>query len=102
MSTRYQLGTAYRIVGTFAGEDAAAADPSTVRLYVVTPSGTQSTLIYNTDVEIERDEAGRYSYVWEPDAAGQWVFRWDGSGGATAETRDLVLLVESSRVPQRS
>ena len=100
MSTRYQLGTAYQIAGTFAASGV-GVDPTTVRLYVVNPNRVQQTLVYGTDEEIERDEAGVYSYVWEPDVAGQWVFRWDGEGGITIETRDKVVIVETSRIPQR-
>jgi hypothetical protein len=101
MSTRYQLGTQYRIACEFLDEDGAAVDPTTVRLYTVDPNDSTETYVYGTDVEVQREEEGSFFYLWTPDTAGHWTFRWDGEGAAVVESRDTNVRVESTRATQR-
>jgi hypothetical protein len=70
-------------------------DPSTVTLKIRTPSGTESSHVYGTDVNVIKDSTGKYHYVLTLDAKGDWYQRWIGTG-AVVTAGEKVLRVQRS------
>lgn len=62
----------------------AAIDPTTVTLKHKDPSGNVTTLVYGTDVEVIKESTGTYYADITIDEAGQWSYKWFGTGAAVA------------------
>lgn len=61
-----------------------ATDPTTVTFKLKAPDGTETSYVYETDDEVERDGEGIYSaaIVWI--APGRWWESWVGTGACAA------------------
>lgn len=69
------IGDLVRIDRTFLNAAGAAADPDTVELHVLSPSGVAS------EPEVVDDEGtGEYHADVTPDEAGVWRYRWATTG----------------------
>lgn len=82
MANTYDKGDVVRLGATFT--DAATppvnADPTAVVLRVRTPAGVTSTPV------AVKDGVGLYHHDLTLDTAGEWLYRWEGTGAvATAE-----------------
>lgn len=59
-------------------------DPTTVSLDLRSPSGIETSYVYLTDDEIQKDTTGDYICDVTPDEPGRWVYRWRTTGTGTA------------------
>lgn len=73
-----------RLSNTFT-VDEAPTDPSTVALTLTSPTGTATTYTYAA-TEITKDSTGVYHKDAACGEAGEWVYRWVGTGAATDTT----------------
>ena len=77
----YFLGALVRVTGTFTDANLVAVDPTIVRFKYRKPgSATTVTLVYLTDASLVRTGAGVYYVDLDADTAGNWSYRWEGTG----------------------
>lgn len=84
MTTRiYDVGDTVRCTATFsvAGTN---TDPSTVTFKVKLPSGSITTYLYGTDVELVKSAVGIYYADVSATAAGGYAYRFSSTGTAKA------------------
>ncbi len=79
----YDIGDLVRVSGTFqvGGSD---TDPTAVTIKHLDPSGNLTTWLYLTDPEVIRDAVGQFHADIDIDEAGQWWYRFEGTGAAQA------------------
>lgn len=73
-----------RLSNTFTVSEV-ATDPTTVALTLTSPTGTATTYTYAA-AEITKDSTGVYHRDVTCSEAGEWVYRWVGTGAATDTT----------------
>lgn len=78
MANSYPLGELVRMAVAFTA-NGAPADPSTITLEVIDPTGASVTYTYGSSA-IVRDGVGAYHFDQDVEIAGQWRYRWFGSG----------------------
>jgi hypothetical protein len=83
-------GDLVRLTVTFTDTTGAPADPTAVRLYIKTPGGVLTTLVYGTDSAVVREETGVYHYDLLCTMPGDWPVRWEGTGAVTAAVEGSV------------
>jgi len=92
----YPLGTEVRLTGEFTGSAGAAADPTTVTVFVKAPgqfAATQYTLAAD---QVKRVLTGTYTLDLILDTPGQWLYCWQGGGAVEAATFDIPIVVAPS------
>lgn len=89
-------GTPFRVTATFQDEDGTAVDPATITLKTRDPRGTETSYIYGTDAEVQRQEAGIYLGDITPDRAGRWRFRWESTGTGQTTVIENSFIVQAS------
>ena len=81
MSTVYELGEQVRLPATFTRKsDGTAVDPTTVTVQTISGGGLQTDHVYGVDSAVIKDSVGNYHFDFVPSGAGQWRYRWVGSG----------------------
>ena len=78
----YTVGKTIRLRAVFAVDDV-DTDPTTISLIVQSPAGTDTTYTYAAG-QIVRDAAGSFYYDLTLSAAGNWSYRWVGTGAAAS------------------
>jgi hypothetical protein len=74
----YPLGNAVKLSVTFLDATTLIpADPTTVKLRVRDPAGTETDYV---GLQVIRASAGNYSFVVATVTPGIWKYRWEGSG----------------------
>lgn len=84
----YDVGDLVKVTGEFSNpSNDAALDPTTVKLWVLDPSGNRDTYIYDgvngdasEDGRIWRSAAGFYHFNIDVDEEGVWRYRWYSTG----------------------
>lgn len=91
----YQIETTIRLSVTFYNVALnLPADPSGVALFVQDPSGNVTQI---PSGDIVRTGVGEYYSDFLPSAAGNWTYKWQGSGtSVVATSRDTEFFVEAS------
>jgi hypothetical protein len=91
----FDLGTPIELANTFeAGDPLEPADPSEVRVRLLSPSGVTTVLTYLVDGGLSRVSEGLYRAVFLPDEAGVWGYRWIGSDdNASADSGRFIVTV---------
>ena len=93
----YDIGDAVRISAAFTNTSDVATDPTTITLNYRDPSdGSITTLVYGVDGEVVKESTGNYYADLEPDAAGVWFYKWEGSGSVTATVEGFYKVRESN------
>jgi hypothetical protein len=92
----YQIGQVFVVTTTFKNAAGAATDPTTIRLLIKTPDGTETTYLYDTDEEVARVTAGVYKFELYLTQSGNHYYRWVGTGTVIAATEGA-LTVQKSR-----
>ena len=64
--------------------DKTAADPKSITLEVMSPSGALSKYIYGDDAELLRTSTGQYRLFLTLIESGDWQYRWSGTGELVA------------------
>lgn len=91
----YDIGDSVLFRAAFTKPDGDVIDPSGVTLQVKKPDGTITEYVRGVASEIQSDGGtGRYRALIIVDAAGEWAYRWVGTGAAAAEER--IFLVRQS------
>ena len=100
---RIYPGTPFRVTLTLQDEDGNLIDPDTVTLKTYNPCGQESSYVYGTDSEIQRDSIGYYLGDITPTIAGQWRFRWETTGtGEATVIEDGFNVISSPFAPYNS
>ena len=77
---RKYVNSPVRIAANFQDEDQIDVDPSTVKIRVLSPAGTETSYTYGTDAELIKLNTGDYYIDFTPDTSGQWFYRWETTG----------------------
>jgi hypothetical protein len=91
MPESFEVGQKKTITVTFRNAAGTAADPTGVTLEIRNPStGARTTYTYGVDAALVKDTTGVYHYDVTLSAAGDWVFRWVGSGTIVAVDEGVI------------
>ena len=93
---KYYINTVMRLTVNFQNDSAADVDPTTVTFKTMSPSGTETSYVYLTDSEIQKESVGDYYADITPDEAGRWFFRWVTTGTGTTIAIEGDFLVQDS------
>lgn len=80
----YQIGDSVTLDALFKNLAGVATDPGTVTFRITKPNGTVVTYVYGTDIQLVKDGTGDYHVDIACDQAGQWFYRWTGTGAVAA------------------
>lgn len=80
----------------FEQEDGTDVNPTTVSVKVRSPSGAETTYVYNTDDEVSQVDTGDYYLEITPTEAGRWHYRWYTTGSSTTAVLEGDFLVQHS------
>lgn len=83
-----------RLSNTFTVSEV-ATDPTTVAMTLTSPTGTATTYTYAL-AEITKDSTGVYHKDVTCSEAGEWVYRWVGTGAATDTTIGTFTVLETT------
>lgn len=87
MANEYDVGDLVRVTATF---DDGGIDPTAVQAKVRQPSGTVTTYVYGTNLELVKSSTGIYTIDVDVDAAGTWRIRFESTGsGQAAEDHEF-------------
>ena len=79
MANAYDLGDMVRCSAAFT-QNSAAVDPTTVTFQIRRlPANPITTYTYGVDPELIKDSVGNYHVDYQPDAAGDWCYRYAGT-----------------------
>lgn len=76
MGNTWQYGNAITLKGTFTDDLGVYADPSTIKLSVMTPAGVLTTYEYGVDASLIKQDTGRYEMDILANEIGIWYYRW--------------------------
>jgi len=90
----YPKGTVVRCSIEFTEVDGGVnIDPTTVKFYLIKPSGSETVYEYDVDSQLVRDDTGQYHVDVTTDESGKWYFRFVGTG-TNAAADDSTFYVE--------
>lgn len=72
-------------------------DPSVVKAWTRTPSGTVTTYTYGTDSEVAKVDTGDYTLTFDVDTAGTWWCGFYSTGTGKAASDDVRVDVRPSK-----
>lgn len=81
----YNQGDLVRLTGTLATAAGAPVDPSTAKVTVKAPDGTETVYVYGVDAFPERSQSGVYYVDVIPNQVGDWYYRFESTGTGQAE-----------------
>jgi hypothetical protein len=93
----YDRGDLVRLTATFT-VSSVPTDPTSVMLYVRSPTGTLTTLTYGVDAAIVKASTGVYRYDYSASAVGNVTFRWASTGTAQAASQDSFFVYDDVQV----
>lgn len=64
-------------------KDNALTDPEGLKLKVKPPQASPQEYVFGSNVEIVRDETGKYHAMIPVTKTGRWNYRWESSGPGT-------------------
>lgn len=91
----YQVGDLLRLKATFTDVDGAVADPSTVTVTVLAPSGTETEKTYAAG-DLVRVSTGIYYYDFTVTESGRHYFTWDAGGAYVASDQGAFQVAKSA------
>ena len=84
----YDVGDSARLSAAFVDINNNAADPNTITVKYKPPGQSVVTKVYGTDIEVVRDSAGNFHIDLLVSLAGEWQYRWEGTGTVTAAAQN--------------
>jgi hypothetical protein len=96
---KYEIDTSIQINGDFLNAiDDIYVDPSGVFLFILDPSGFQTSFQYTgaPASPITRDAQGHYHYVITPSKSGTWTYKWQATGSFIGTSPDTFFTVNAS------
>lgn len=79
----YDIGDLVILTASWQNESGVYVDPTTVTLKIQDPTGSTTNHAYGTS-NITKTATGRYRFEYKPTTRGNFVYRWEGTGTATA------------------
>jgi hypothetical protein len=77
----YDVGDLVRVTAAFVNAAGAAADPTSVTLRVIAPSGVETSYSSSASPsEVFKSATGSYYADIDVTAHGDWHYRWEGTG----------------------
>jgi hypothetical protein len=93
--TKYEIDTSIQINGEFINAISGVyVDPFLVTLYILDPTGLESTVNYPGAVS--KASQGHYFYQLTPSISGTWTYKWKASGSAVATSPDTTFTINAS------
>jgi hypothetical protein len=90
----HDIGDRLTLTATFRlEEDGDLYDPAAVTLTIVSPDGDAYTPTPDSD------SLGIWTATFDPDMAGRWNYRWEGTGGVKPTAKEDWFDVRERRVP---
>lgn len=86
----YSVGDRARCSVQFTDMGGLAADPTTVVAKYKAPAGTVTTKTYGDDEEVVKAGTGFYYIDVDLSAAGEWYYRFNGTGAVVAAGEQLL------------
>lgn len=93
---RIFVNTEVRLEARFFDDSDADTDPTTIKLYLYDPNGTQTIYTYQTDDELGRYNTGDYYCDVTPDQSGRWFWRWEATGSVSTVAQEGNFIVDYS------
>jgi hypothetical protein len=93
---RHAVNTTVRIAVNFQDDNGTDVDPSGVSFRLYSPSATDTTYTYGTDIELVRLNTGDYVIDVVPNESGRWHYRWLSTGTGTSIALEGSFVVQSS------
>jgi hypothetical protein len=91
--SQYEIDTTIELQSVFMNSlTAVYVDPTNVRLVIIDPSGVQSQQKWPGGTVI-RDSLGHFHAFVTPVIPGNWIYKWQGTGAATATSPDTIFTV---------
>lgn len=94
--SRHPVGTTLTLSAQFVDEDYDDIDPTTVTFKLMSPNGSSSTYVFDTDEELFKDSVGDYSITISPDTSGRWHYRWEATGTNRTVAQEGTFIVQAS------
>jgi hypothetical protein len=92
----YHVGQQVRVWARFTDIDGYAVDPTVITLKYVDPAGEVTTLTYETNWAVTREDTGEYYAEFVATRAGTWRYRWESSGALTAAAEGQFQVLRSA------
>jgi len=80
----YTKGQLVKSQATFTDGDGNVLDPTTVTVQYESPTGTVTTKVYVTDVEVVKSSTGVYYININANEVGRWYIYWSSTGTGQA------------------
>jgi hypothetical protein len=94
--SQYEIDTTIELQGVFINSlTGVYIDPTTVKVSVLDPTGSQVTQNWPGGT-VTRDSLGHFHALVTPAISGNWTYKWQGTGAATATSPDTIFTVNSS------
>ena len=77
----------------------ALADPTGLTFMLQDPDGTETSYIYGTNAQLEKDAVGKYHVQYTLNKYGIWTVRYEGTGAAPGATEYQVEVIPSKFYP---
>jgi hypothetical protein len=90
------IGAQLRFTVQFTDSDGNAVDPASVVFRVMSPWGSETTLTYGVDADLQRLSTGSYTADFSPGEAGRHAYRWQSTGTGTIAANEGTFSVQSS------
>lgn len=69
-----------RLTASFTDFFGEPVDPDSVTVRTSSPDLTIEVKVYLADIDVVRDEKGKYHFNFDAQVPGDWVYRWEGTG----------------------
>lgn len=96
---RIYPGSTVRITGEFFDSDDVDTDPSTsITFKLRSPTGVETSYVYGTDAEVQKQSTGNYTADIYLDEGGRWLYRWQAATGDDISVAgEGAILVQASK-----
>jgi len=84
MTNSYDVGDVVRCSVEFKDANDLPADPTTVTINVCAAGQALTSYVYTVDPEVIKDGVGQYHIDISATIAGDWYYRWIGTGALVA------------------
>ena len=95
MANNYDIGDLVRMSAAFTTTSGSAADPTGLTFKLKDTTGSTATYVYGTDAALVKDSTGNYHVDYAPAAAGNYYYRFAGTGAVQAAGEELFSVRES-------
>lgn len=89
----YNYGETVKISGVFTAAGV-LTNPTTVTLKIHTPAGVETSYTYAAG-EVTREATGKYYREVLVNEAGEWFYRWEGTGAVQGADEDSLFVQDT-------